>query len=180
MIYYIADLHFGHENVIRFDNRPFSSSDEMDKIIIENWNKKVKPDDTVYILGDVSLGFRHKPEWYISQLAGHKILISGNHDGYILKNPETRKLFDEIYQILEVNDNGRRVVLCHYPLAEWPGYFRGVYHVYGHIHVQKNRAYEFMKDEPMALNAGCMINNYVPVSLDELISNNNIWFGRER
>lgn len=53
MIYFTADTHFGHENVIRFCDRPFSSANEMDEAMIANWNARVKGDDTVYVLGDM-------------------------------------------------------------------------------------------------------------------------------
>ena len=52
MIYYIADMHFGHTNVLRFDNRPFSDTAQMDDTLLQNWNERVTADDTVYVLGD--------------------------------------------------------------------------------------------------------------------------------
>ena len=53
MIFFTADTHFGHNNVIRFCNRPFSSAAEMDEVMIRNWNARVTGGDTVYILGDM-------------------------------------------------------------------------------------------------------------------------------
>ena len=52
MIYYIADMHFGHKNVLRFDNRPFADTELMDEVLIHNWNERVTDEDTVYVLGD--------------------------------------------------------------------------------------------------------------------------------
>ena len=52
MIYYIADMHFGHENVIHFDGRPFADTEQMDEVLIQNWDERVTADDTVYVLGD--------------------------------------------------------------------------------------------------------------------------------
>jgi calcineurin-like phosphoesterase family protein len=52
--FYIADLHFGHWNIVRYDNRPFESIEEMDNALIRNWNNVVSDEDTVYILGDIS------------------------------------------------------------------------------------------------------------------------------
>ena len=80
MIYYTSDLHFGHANVIKFDERPFADVEEMDRVLIECWNKKVQDDDTVYIVGDICYRSRYTADWYLKQLKGHKILILGNHD----------------------------------------------------------------------------------------------------
>ena len=173
MIYYTSDLHFGHYNVLRFDNRPFSTIEEMDNKLIELWNKRVTNEDTVYIVGDLCYRNKNGADWYLKQLNGHKILITGNHDSYTLKNQEAMKYIDKTYQILSISDKDRRVVMCHYPMTEWEGFYRNAYHVYGHIHNNKNMAFEIMKQFDRALNAGCMINNYMPVTLDELIVNNN-------
>ena len=53
-IFYVSDLHFGHFNILRYDNRPFANTHEMEDVITKHWNSRVRPDDTVYILGDVS------------------------------------------------------------------------------------------------------------------------------
>ena len=80
MNYYISDLHIGHENVIQLDHRPFADTDEMFDAIVSNWNKTVKGNDTVYILGDFI--WKKKNEWVeiVKQLKGKKVLIRGNHD----------------------------------------------------------------------------------------------------
>ena len=84
MILYTSDLHFGHSSVIRFDHRPFADVDEMDHVMIELWNGRVQPDDTVYIVGDLCYRSSHPAEWYLRQLKGHKFLVLGNHDFPIL------------------------------------------------------------------------------------------------
>ena len=76
MIYFTSDLHFGHKNIIRFDNRPFTSVEEMDKVLIERWNNKVTDEDTVYILGDISWYDDQKTYEIFSQLRGRKILMA--------------------------------------------------------------------------------------------------------
>lgn len=79
-IFYIADTHIGHENIIRYDNRPFSSIQEMNDEIVSRWNQAVRDNDTVYILGDFSWYNSSKTCEYLDSLAGHKILVKGNHD----------------------------------------------------------------------------------------------------
>ena len=85
MNFYIADMHLGHKNVLKFDNRPFESVTEMDMVLLENWNRRVSHDDDVYILGDMCYHSEHSPAWYLKQLKGKKHVIQGNHDGVILK-----------------------------------------------------------------------------------------------
>ena len=78
--FYIADTHFGHKNIINFDNRPFSSTKEMEDVIVKNWNSVVTNDDDVYILGDFC--WDKEDEWIriLNRLNGRKFLIKGNHD----------------------------------------------------------------------------------------------------
>ena len=80
MIYYIADLHFGHKNVLRFDGRPFSNPEEMEKVLIENWNSRVTEEDTVYVIGDAFWKNEENSIRIMRLLHGEKCLICGNHD----------------------------------------------------------------------------------------------------
>ncbi len=78
--WFTSDTHFGHENIIKYCDRPFGSVDEMNKTIIRNWNSYVAPEDIVYHLGDVALGQITDSLNCVSALNGHKILVLGNHD----------------------------------------------------------------------------------------------------
>ena len=175
MILYTSDLHFGHSNVIRFDHRPFADRDEMDHVLIELWNGRVQPDDTVYIVGDLCYRSEHSADWYLRQLRGHKFLVLGNHDLPILGDPKALHYLEGVDNMMNIKDGENEIILCHFPIAEWNGYFHGSYHIYGHIHNRKGEAYEVMKKMDHALNAGCMINNYMPVSFKELVRNNEIF-----
>ena len=79
-IYFIADLHFGHKNIIAYENRPFSSVEEMDEALVTRWNEVVQPEDTVYLLGDVSFYGKEQTRRLVELLQGHKRLVMGNHD----------------------------------------------------------------------------------------------------
>ena len=171
MNFYIADTHFGHEKVIEFCRRPFKNIEEMDEVIIKNWNEVVNHEDHVYILGDMIYRNKKEPSYYLKQLKGHKHLILGNHEEYLKKLKEPFKYFDTIDQYLDIVDKGRRCILFHYPIASWNGMNRKVYHIHGHIHNNYHRG-EFLTHE-RALNAGVDINNFKPVKLEELIYNNN-------
>lgn len=175
MIYYTADLHLGHTNVISFDGRPFESAEEMDRILINNWNSRVTKKDRIYIAGDLIYRSEKPPEWYLKQLNGLKYLIIGNHDKAILSSEKAQGYFEAIDKMMHITDGKKQICMCHFPIVEWNGYFRGHYHIFGHIHNAKNRAYEVMREEERAFNAGCMINQYIPVTFEELVINNQLF-----
>jgi calcineurin-like phosphoesterase family protein len=79
-IFFIADTHFGHGNIIKYENRPFQDIYEMDHVLIENWNKVVNQGDEVFVLGDFSFYGKDKTKTICGSLKGRKTLIMGNHD----------------------------------------------------------------------------------------------------
>ena len=182
MNYFISDLHLGHANCLRFDNRPFNSIEEQDETIIKNWNDKVTDNDDVYILGDISWYNPTKTAEIFSQLKGRLHLIKGNHDtSKQLRNNELRDCFCEITDYKELYLDGRTgIVLCHYPIPCFKNHFYGWSHLYGHVHAGDEDKYmdevkqEMVKrlDKPCNMyNVGCMkpYINYTPRSLDEIV-----------
>lgn len=178
MNFYISDLHFGHKNIIRFDNRPYSSIEEMDHALINNWNKVVTDEDTVYILGDISWYNKDKTLKIIKSLKGKKVLIKGNHDKI---DNELSKEFVKIRDYLEIYDSDTKVILCHYPIPFWNGQFRDSVHLYGHVHIThqwnvcENLKAELkrLQDLPMRMfNVGCMMEymNYTPQTLKTILN----------
>lgn len=174
MIYYIADLHLGHKNILKLCNRPFNSIEEHDKFIMDNWNAIVTEEDEVYIIGDLCYRNSIPLHQYLEKLKGIKHLIIGNHDEvWLSHNRQAHNYFASISPLALINDKGLKAVLCHYPMAEWDGYHKGWYHIHGHIHNKiNNPAYNYLKDQEKALNAGVNINNFMPVKLKEIIANN--------
>ncbi|MGD9900972.1 MAG: metallophosphoesterase [Spirochaetales bacterium] len=173
MIYYIADTHFGHKNIIRMCNRPFASIDEMNETLINNWNKKVKPTDTVYIIGDMFHHLNRDPSEILERLNGEKHLILGNHDPKWLRNyPQTAKYFKTISRMELINVTAGTATLCHYPMFS----FEGKYLIYGHIHEKRQEPlWSYTKDNEFMLNAGVDVNNFEPVNFYELQKNNAIY-----
>ena len=172
MNFYIADLHLGHENIMRLSRRPFNTLTQMHSAIINNWNSRVTDSDTVYILGDIAFKAMDIDEVLslIRSLNGKKVLVEGNHDVKYLKNRSFRALFEEITPYKKIYDNDRQVILSHYPFAEWDGFFRGSYHCYGHIHNNINETSDFMLTRPNAFNVGVDVIGFSPATLDELIA----------
>lgn len=169
MIYYISDLHIGHENIIRLCNRPFTSVIDMNQQLIVNWNRKVKSNDDVYILGDMF--FKYQDINYVKdtlkKLNGKKHLIKGNHDTF-LKQINWENYFESLDLYKEINDNNRMVCLFHYPIEEWNGYYRNSYMIYGHVHENMVN----IKKHERKFNAGVDVNDFEPKTLDELIEIN--------
>jgi calcineurin-like phosphoesterase family protein len=175
--FYTADPHFAHRNIIRHCDRPFATVEEMDAVLIENWNRRVGPEDEVYMLGDF-LFFAGDPADYIRQLAGKKYLILGNHDETWIKKMEKRGTawrdwFEDVQLMMEITDGDRKLVLCHYPMMTWNGVGEGSTLLYGHIHNNtKDTYWPLLRQMDNALNAGVDINGFQPVTLAELERNN--------
>lgn len=173
MIFYTADLHIGHANIIKHCQRPFESVEEMNQALLHNWNKAIHRDDTVYILGDLFFRNSVPAEEYLQQMKGKKHLIVGNHDSSWMKKVDLAKYFDEVSHMAEIIDGSQRLTLCHYPMMSWNGCNRDAYQIYGHIHNNRNDTYwPLLSESTLSLNAGVDINGFRPVALQELIRNN--------
>ncbi|MBR2067435.1 MAG: hypothetical protein IJ875_04150 [Solobacterium sp.] len=180
MNFYIADTHFGHENVIRFDHRPFATIEEHDEGLIQNWNSVVKDEDHVYILGDFCFRNKKPVKEYTSRLKGHLHLIRGNHDK---KNPEYESCFESTHDYLSVPDEvfgvKKEIVLCHYWMP-----FVGIRKImlYGHTHIGSEYELELRLKEELkrnhypqnAYNVGCMHLGYYPRTIEEIVKREEI------
>lgn len=171
MIWFTSDLHLRHKRILSIGKgRPFGSIEEMESIIIKNWNNKVSPDDTVYVLGDVFWGQNSSQiKNIMSKLNGNKILIIGNHDR-ITPNIKSDCWLD-ILPYAEISIADKNIVLSHYPIFEWNGFYYGSYHLYGHTHGTLNLAqYTMMRDRSNGncWDVGVDNNNFEPVSFDEI------------
>lgn len=175
MVYYTADLHLGHKGIIALCNRPFKKIEEMDEVLIRNWNKKVKKNDTVYIVGDF-VWKNQDVQKYLQQLSGKKILIVGNHDKWF-EDKTVSEYFLKIAKYDEISLEGHPITFCHYPMLEWKnsrkiGTSRLGYLIFGHIHNKVLPEYKPLFSAFNALNAGVDVNHFEPVSFAELVKNN--------
>ena len=177
MIYFTSDLHLGDENIIEYCKRPFSSVEEMDEELIYNWNKRVKPEDTVYIVGGL-IGNKQKTMEYLEALAGIKFLIPSDEDMEWLKQPGAREHFALVVRYYKAELLGYPMTLCHYPMLEFdsrniedkkPGYM-----IHGHVPNQYRELYHALYRRGNILNAAVDTNDYVPVTFEELKENNRI------
>ena len=146
--------HFGHANIIKLAGRPFDSLAEMDRTLIANWNAAVRPQDTVYHLGDFAYrSAKDVEKAYVSKLNGRLVRIQGNHDP---------KGWGADY--LTVKCDKVKVVLFHYPIEEWDGWWRGAVHLHCHTHKP-----EFISGERRG-NTGVDSTNFFPMRLDEAVA----------
>jgi calcineurin-like phosphoesterase family protein len=163
-VFFTADSHFNHSNIIKYEDRPFLTSSEMDRAMINNWNKVVAKKDTIFHLGDFSLGLnKEQLIELLKKLHGKKILIEGNHDrGHRPSFWRDVGFFEAIDFPIIYNDY---FILCHEPvyLNEHMPYRC----VHGHIH---SRSY----DSNLYFNVSVERTNYTPVSFEEIIAKLNI------
>ena len=195
--YYIADCHFFHDSLNRqMDCRGFANAEEMNNYMIAQWNRKVRWNDEVIILGDFSLGKAEETNQVLEQLNGILCLIEGNHDQFGHKKGYNAARFKWIRPYTELNDNKRKVVLCHYPILCYNGqYLRTeegeprTYMLYGHVHdtwdqrlMEQAQALARQQERRRSdgteyflpckmINCFCMYSNYMPLTLDEWIMN---------
>lgn len=158
-IFFVADTHFGHRNIIKFqDTRPFASIEEHDEALVELWNSVVGKRDVVYHLGDTVFGKRNLP--ILERLRGHKRLILGNHDQYRIT--EYLRYFKKVravhvYQVLpEV-----RAVLSHIPIHPQQLESRFQLNIHGHLH-------QTCLDDSRYVNVCCDHTGLKPVNLDAI------------
>ncbi|MDR1322160.1 MAG: metallophosphoesterase family protein [Gracilibacteraceae bacterium] len=171
MIYFTADLHFGHANIIRHCNRPFPSADKMDAALIRNWNAAVNPKDDVYILGDLTMAPAEEAHDYLLRLNGRKYLIRGNHDKFLNGFEPFADDFVWVKDYFAFKHNGVKYVLFHYPIAEWAGFFGGAVHLYGHVHnseLSGQRLGRLYGKNSRAINVGTDLHGFRPVSIDKI------------
>jgi len=165
MLYFTSDFHLGHANIIKFCNRPFSSVEEMDKVITDNFLTTVKSGDKVYFLGDLSMRREIALDFLTKvpkNIEFHFIL--GNHDS---KFPATelQKYCRSVSQYKNIQEQGKSIFLCHYPMYTWPSSHYGSWMCFGHHHWDtRNIFYGKM------MNVSADANNFKLVSFDEVVS----------
>lgn len=138
-VYVTSDTHFNHAGIITLSNRPFADVHEMNEAMITAWNDTVHPNDTVWVLGDFAFVNKYgmDVDELFAALVGKKILVRGNHDYH---NPRIFKLpWESQHELTKIRDNGRRAVVCHYPLETWDGANKSAIMLHGHSHGNMRR-----------------------------------------
>ena len=177
MIYLTSDLHLGHSNIIKHCKRPFNSVQEMNDKLINNINNMVRPNDELYILGDLYFGEKQTTntfEYAKKIKCKHIHLIKGNHDMSIKdmnKLNEEYKVFETIKTYAEIKYNNSKFILCHYPFMDnaWNRAMHGSFDLHGHIHSNNSYNEEQKNSGILRYDVGVDANDYYPVLLDNII-----------
>ena len=160
-VWFSADFHFGHSNIIRYCDRPFGSAAEMDEAILDRVNESVKADDELYFLGDFCIGGPKVAAAYRQKIRCKKVyFVLGNHDRVI------KKIVDQfvwVKEIAEVNIRNQPIVLCHYAMRVWHHSGRGAWQLYGHSHGKLPAA-----EGSRSMDVGVDTNGFRPYSFDEI------------
>ncbi len=189
MRWFTSDQHFGHTRICELAGRPFNSVEEMNAVLVYNWNQRVWADDTVYVLGDFAMGTIAETLPIARQLNGHKILIPGNHDRCWPGARKWREWVPKYYSagFTHVWDDVRPMVLVlghdtweggfglamhHLPYEEdYKGRAEleaarpldtGGWLLHGHVH-------ELWTIKDRQVNVGVDVHGYAPVSEDEVM-----------
>lgn len=176
------------------DCRGFQDVDEMNRVMAERWNRKVRDNDEVVIIGDLSWGSAKQTRELLDRLRGRLYLIQGNHDRFLTGKETDLGRFQWVKPYEELYDNRRKVILCHYPILFYNGQYRldregnpRTYMLYGHVHDTKDqrlveRFQEITRNTVITdvagdrrpipsnmINCFCMYSDYEPLTLDQWI-----------
>lgn len=166
MHYFASDLHLGDKNIIKYENRPFATVDEMNARIISNFAKMIGPKDDLWIVGDFVKGANTElAEEFFSRVPGRMHLIPGNHDRETIKQMPQWHTVDGL---VEMKADGQPVTLCHYPLMTW----NGAHHngddptilsiqIFGHIHGLTPGWWR-------AVNVSVDVWDFMPVTIEQI------------
>lgn len=172
--YYTSDCHLWHKNIITYENRPFTSVNQMTEVIVRNWNAKVEPGDSVYILGDfIFSNDEAETIRLLNRLNGNKFMIYGNHDKIIRSSRLVQQKFswcrDYYVNYETINGIKTPIVLFHYPIQVWDRKHHESIHLYGHVHSNKDSHHPMVNNLVNAYNVGMDVRNFEPVTLEEIL-----------
>lgn len=169
-VFFTSDTHFCHGKIVELSHRPFSSPEEMNEVLIDNWNKVVGKNDTIFHLGDFCFGGTTKWTSVLNRLNGNKWLIMGNHDFKNL-NESVVPYFMEVTQQMRIYIDGWTIYLNHFPFLCFGGSYnldRKIGQLFGHVHSNDMQDRPDMKRMeylfPTQYDVGVDNNGYSPIS----------------
>lgn len=166
-VFFTSDHHFYHANVIKYANRPFENVEEMNEVMIQNINSLVGENDSLYILGDFAFAKDAKQVIHIRSRIKCKNVhwIKGNHDKYAFHS-SVKPHFLSIRDYCEIEVNGQKIVLFHFPILEWNRGHRGAWMLHGHTHGNLKIPEQLKNKRITDVGVDCW--NFFPVSFEQL------------
>lgn len=168
---FTSDTHFYHTNIIGFCKRPFKNVQDMNEVLIANWNRVVAQDDIVFHLGDFCLGGSHEWISILDRLNGKIYLILGNHDMKNIRQGYINR-FESVAMQMYIEVDKQKIYLNHCPFLCYGGSYDGTWQLFGHVHTSKNNA---GKDAsrlnmlfPTQYDVGVDNNDFAPVSYEQV------------
>ena len=148
MIWFTSDTHFGHENVLKFTDRPWETIQQMNSVIVANINARVGMNDELYILGDFSFKMTAQDAYGLrKKITCKKVhLVPGNHDKDWTQ-PAVSRAFITEPPICVLKIDGQKIVMSHFPMADWQSMSHGSWHLHGHIHSSGGAYNEFNRKQ---------------------------------
>ena len=162
-VYLISDLHLDHENIIKYCHRPFRNAEEMNRVLVENWNSTIRKNDTVYFLGDMAFGKgSRKASYWIKQLNGKITFIEGNHEE--VGNIKSYSTAEDVF----LKYKGKEFLLIHDPALKpknWGGWI-----IHGHKHNNSLQDFPFINGQNKTINVSCELLDYKPIDLNKIMA----------
>ena len=164
--YLFSDPHFHHENMAK--HRGFSSAEEMNELIVKNWNNTVSKRDCVYLLGDITM--EKKQYEILSRLQGVINVVLGNHD----ERQHVREMLKYVNSVSGMIDYKDKVILTHCPIHPSQLEFRYSHNIHGHVHhktiLKHHTLANYLNEpDPRYINVCAEMINYTPVEYLKLI-----------
>ncbi len=160
-IHFISDIHFDHRNILRYCNRPFNSTKQMNQTLVKNWHNSVNDNDTIFFLGDMSYGKdRRSINYWLGKLTGKISYIRGNHDKDIINRAKV------IHSHYGIKYNDYQFLLMHDPHR--PNGYDG-WIIHGDKHNNNLKDYPFINQKNKTVNVCAELVDYTPLNLDRLI-----------
>ncbi|MHA1478273.1 MAG: metallophosphoesterase family protein [Promethearchaeota archaeon] len=160
MIWFTADYHLSHKNIIKYTGRPFEDIQEMDRVLIKNLEEKITHGDVLYILGDLTFN-EQKANFFFEKFKNIEIhFIIGNHDSSeVIRVAE--QYCTSMSRIKDIKIEGQSITLCHYAMRVWNKSHYNAWQLYGHSHGK-------LKSVGKQYDIGVDNNKLYPISFEEL------------
>ena len=170
-VYFTSDTHFYHTNIIGFCKRPFKNVEDMNEMLITNWNRVVSQDDIVFHLGDFCLGGSREWTSILDRLNGKIYLILGNHDMKNIRQGYINR-FELVAMQMYIEVDKQKIYLNHCPLLCYGGSYDGTWQLFGHVHTSKNNtgkdASRLNMLFPTQYDVGVDNNDFTPVAYEQI------------